>query len=87
MARPFIVRPLAEADIESVSRWYDKERTGLAARFVSDLDRTFMQIRESGRTSSPQSPTTFDGRSCRHSRTPSTFAHRKNSSSSLRCST
>jgi len=29
MARPFIVRPLAEEDLESAARWYDYERHGL----------------------------------------------------------
>ena len=46
MARPFIVRPLAEADIESAAHWYDSERPGLAERFLTDLDRTFTRIRE-----------------------------------------
>lgn len=46
MARPFIVRPLAEADIESAAQWYDSERPGLAERFLADLDRTFTRIKE-----------------------------------------
>jgi plasmid stabilization system protein ParE len=46
MARRFIVRPLAEADIASAAQWYDGEQRGLAARFLSDLDRTFALIRE-----------------------------------------
>jgi plasmid stabilization system protein ParE len=46
MARRFIVRTLAEADIESAARWYEGERAGLGGRFVSDLDRTFTRIRE-----------------------------------------
>ena len=32
MARRFIVRPLAEADLEDAARWYEEERVGLAER-------------------------------------------------------
>ena len=46
MARAFIVRPLAEADIDSAAQWYENERPGLAARFLTDLDRTFTRIEE-----------------------------------------
>ena len=46
MTRRFIVRPLAEADLEDAARWYDDERAGLADRFLSDVDRTFARIRE-----------------------------------------
>ena len=38
MNRRFIVRPLAEADLEDAARWYDDERAGLAERFVKDVD-------------------------------------------------
>ena len=37
MARRFIVRTLAEADIESAARWYDGERAGLGARFTRTM--------------------------------------------------
>ena len=46
MSRRFIVRPLAEADLENAARWYEEERAGLAERFLSDVDRTFARIRE-----------------------------------------
>lgn len=46
MDRRFIVRPLAEADLEDAARWYDAERAGLSARFLSDVDRTFSRIAE-----------------------------------------
>jgi plasmid stabilization system protein ParE len=46
MTRRFIVRPLAEADLENAARWYDEERPGLADRFLSDVDQTFVRIRE-----------------------------------------
>ena len=46
MTRRFIVRPLAEADLEDAARWYEDERAGLAQRFLNDADRTFTRIRE-----------------------------------------
>ena len=46
MARRFIVRPLAEADLEDAARWYEDERAGLAERFLGDVNRTFARIRE-----------------------------------------
>ena len=46
MARRFIVRPLAEADLEDAARWYDAESAGLSGRFLSDVDLTFSRIAE-----------------------------------------
>ena len=46
MSRGFIVRPLAEADLEDAARWYEGEQAGLAERFLSDVDRTLARIRE-----------------------------------------
>jgi len=46
MPRRFIVRPLAEADLEDAARWYDEEHHGLWRRFLSDVDQTFARIRE-----------------------------------------
>ena len=46
MTRRFIVRPLAEADLEDAARWYEDERAGLSVRFLSDVDRTIARIRE-----------------------------------------
>ena len=46
MPRRFIVRPLAEADIDSAAQWYESEHPGLAGRFLTDLDRTFRRIEE-----------------------------------------
>jgi plasmid stabilization system protein ParE len=46
MTRRFIVRPLAEADVEDAVRWYKDEQAGLAERFLTDVDRTFARIRE-----------------------------------------
>ena len=46
MTRRFIVRPLAEADLEDAARWYEDERAGLSERFLSDVDRTIARISE-----------------------------------------
>lgn len=46
MTRRFIVRPLAEADLEDAARWYEAERVGLAGRLLSDVHRTFSRIAE-----------------------------------------
>ena len=46
MPRRLIVRPLAEADLADATKWYEEERTGLAARFLSDLDRTLARVQE-----------------------------------------
>ena len=46
MARGFIVRPLAEADLEQTANWYNEEQEGLGSRFLSDVDQVFERIRE-----------------------------------------
>ena len=46
MPRRFIVRPLAEADLEQAASWYDDERAGLGARFLADVQQVFTRIRE-----------------------------------------
>jgi plasmid stabilization system protein ParE len=46
MSRRFIVRPLAEVDLEHAARWYDEEQTGLGSRFLSAVDQVFERIRE-----------------------------------------
>ena len=46
MALRFIVRPLAEADLEQAANWYDEEQAGLGSRFLSDVDQVFERIRE-----------------------------------------
>ena len=43
MTRRFIVRPLAEVDLEDAARWYEDERAGLSVRFLSDVRRALRQ--------------------------------------------
>jgi hypothetical protein len=72
MALRSIVRPLAESDIDSAAQWYESERQGLAARFLTDLDRTFTRIQERP----IQFPAIADGirrRCCTPFPTPCTF--------------
>jgi plasmid stabilization system protein ParE len=45
MARRFIVRPLAEADLEQAASWYEEEQAGFGSRFLSDVDQVFGRIR------------------------------------------
>jgi hypothetical protein len=45
MALRFIVRPLAEADLEQAATWYDEEQAGLGSRFLTDVDQVFGRIR------------------------------------------
>jgi plasmid stabilization system protein ParE len=45
MALRFIVRPLAEADLEQAANWYDEEQAGLGSRFLTDVDQVFGRIR------------------------------------------
>jgi plasmid stabilization system protein ParE len=46
MSRRLIVRPLAEADLQTAAQWYDEERPGLVERFLKDVDRSFVRLRE-----------------------------------------
>jgi plasmid stabilization system protein ParE len=75
MSRGFIVRPLAEADLEDAARWYEDERAGLAERFFSDVDRTFARIRERP-FQFPTVAAKFAEQCCTPSSTPSTFGYR-----------
>ena len=46
MARQWVVRPLAEADIEAAARWYEGQQSGLGLRFVDAVDQVLTRIRE-----------------------------------------
>jgi len=46
MSRRVIVRPLAESDLADAAAWYERERAGLAEKFLDDLNRTLSGIRE-----------------------------------------
>jgi toxin ParE1/3/4 len=40
-----IVRPLAEADVQQASDWYEEKELGLGARFLDELRDSFARIR------------------------------------------
>ena len=46
MAVQWVVRPLAEADIEAAATWYDQQQPGLGLRYVSAVDHVLGRIRE-----------------------------------------
>jgi plasmid stabilization system protein ParE len=45
MPRRWIVRPLAEVDLESAATWYEGQRTGLGLRFLDAVDHLFGRVR------------------------------------------
>jgi plasmid stabilization system protein ParE len=47
MARQWIARPLAQADIEAAATWYEQQQTGLGLRFIDAVDHVLRRIRES----------------------------------------
>jgi plasmid stabilization system protein ParE len=81
MTRRFIIRPLAEADLEDGARWYEDERAGLAERFLSEVNRTFARIRERP-LQFPEVSATLVERCCTRFRSLSTFGRRPMQSSS-----
>jgi plasmid stabilization system protein ParE len=46
MTRRFIVRPLAEADLEDAARWYEDESAALSEGFLGDRRSAIARIRE-----------------------------------------
>ena len=46
MTRRWIVRPLAQADIDDAVTWYEQQQSGLGSRFLDVLDHVFKRIRE-----------------------------------------
>jgi plasmid stabilization system protein ParE len=46
MTRGWIVRPLAQADIDAAITWYEQQQSGLGSRFLDVLDHVFKRIRD-----------------------------------------
>ena len=46
MTRQWIVRPLAQADIDDAATWYEQQQSGLGSRFLDTLDQVFNRIRD-----------------------------------------
>jgi toxin ParE1/3/4 len=45
MTRRWIVRPLAESDLDHAAHWYDDQRPGLGLQFLDTVDQVFERIR------------------------------------------
>ena len=45
MARQWVVRPLAESDIDEAARWYEKRQPGLGLRFLDAVDQVCHRVR------------------------------------------
>ena len=59
MTREWIVRPLAQADIDDAVTWYEQQQFGLGSRFLDVLDHILKRIRDTSRNSR-QFPAKFD---------------------------
>jgi plasmid stabilization system protein ParE len=47
MARRWIVRPLAESDLDRAASWYEDQRPGVGLRFLDAADELFERLRAS----------------------------------------
>jgi plasmid stabilization system protein ParE len=46
MTRRWIVRPVAQADIDDAVTWYEQQQSGLGSRFLDALDHVFKRVRD-----------------------------------------
>lgn len=46
MARQLVVQPQSDLDILAAALWYEDQRSGLAARFLDELDLVFQRIKD-----------------------------------------
>lgn len=49
MARRFIVQPQSDLDIQAAAVWYEDQKSGLGARFLSELNQVFRRIEDNPR--------------------------------------
>jgi plasmid stabilization system protein ParE len=47
MLRRWIVRPLAESDLDRAASWYEQQKPGLGLRFLDAADQLFRRLRDS----------------------------------------
>jgi hypothetical protein len=46
MTRQWIVRPLAQADLDDAATWYEGQQSGLGSRFLDAVDHVLNRVRE-----------------------------------------
>lgn len=46
MTRRWIVRSLAQADLDDAATWYEGQQSGLGSRFLDAVDHVFNRVRE-----------------------------------------
>src|SRR5213592_3798708 len=46
MTRRWIVRPLAQADLDDAATWYESQQSGLGSRFLDAVDHVLNRVRE-----------------------------------------
>jgi plasmid stabilization system protein ParE len=46
MSRRWIVRPLAESDLDRAVSWYERQKPGLGLRFLDAADQLFARLRD-----------------------------------------
>jgi plasmid stabilization system protein ParE len=47
MTRQWLVRPLAQADLDDAATWYESQQSGLGSRFLDAVDHVLNRVRES----------------------------------------
>lgn len=73
MTRRWIIRLLAESDVDHAARWYEEQQTGIGFRFLDALDHLFERIRDAP-MQFPAVSTDVRRAMLQHFRTPSTSA-------------
>jgi plasmid stabilization system protein ParE len=64
MTRRWILRPLAQADLDDAATWYEGQQPDLGSRFLDAIDHVFKRFVKP-RCNSLPFPLVFDERCCR----------------------
>ena len=46
MTRRWMIRPLAQADVDAAVTWYEQQQSGLGSQFLDAVDQVFKRIRD-----------------------------------------
>jgi hypothetical protein len=49
MTRRWIVRPLAQADLDDAVTWYEQQQSRLGSRFLDAVDRVLIRLKNASR--------------------------------------